>query len=107
MVQVKMVAFILGGVIINSVPVTSPSEQTFSIYPNPTNGICTIQSNSQRLSSNSRIEIYNVVGEKIYSSNPFFFTNSQIDLSKQPDGIYFVNLKTEERNEIKKIVITH
>ncbi len=75
-----------------------------SIYPNPSNGEFQIQANSHQLLANSQIEIYNVLGEKIYQSAIQSFTYSTIDLSSAPSGIYFLQLKTNKGVAVKKIV---
>ncbi|MEP6647797.1 MAG: M60 family metallopeptidase [Saprospiraceae bacterium] len=73
-----------------------------SVFPNPNTGEFTI---SQNNTNKTEIEIYNLVGERIYKTE---FTNltTTIDLSQQPKGIYF--LKTEDHNRnviIKKVII--
>jgi uncharacterized repeat protein (TIGR03803 family) len=59
-------------------------------YPNPNNGIFTIQSSV--IGGQSSLEIYNVLGEQVYSKNyPLSAISNQpisIDLSSQPSGIY-------------------
>lgn len=58
------------------------------VYPNPNNGQFTIQ--LPVVNTHSSVEIYNVLGEKVYSHCQI--TNSphyQIDLSNQPNGVYF------------------
>lgn len=62
------------------------SEINISISPNPSMGLFTIKSEKEF----SSIEILNVLGEKVYSSsNNARLTSSEIDLRKQPKGIYF------------------
>jgi hypothetical protein len=61
------------------------------VYPNPTNGIISIQSEK----AISTIQIMNVLGEIIYSDN----INSdkyEVDLSKNGKGIYFYTIKNNE-----------
>jgi hypothetical protein len=76
------------------------NENILSIHPNPSNGKFMINSNI----TNGELYIYNVLGEKIY-----FQKNeneeSEIDLSKQPNGIYFLQMKTEQGISTRKIVI--
>lgn len=75
---------------------------TATIYPNPSTGKFQIQSSKFQV---GRIDIYNMLGEKIYhdviSSGA---RNLQIDLSNQPDGIYFLTIKTGEATLSKKLI---
>jgi hypothetical protein len=62
------------------------------VYPNPSSGTFIFQS-PEKITS---LEIYNVLGEKVfYRERPALFTAS-IDLSNQPDGIYFYALNNNE-----------
>ena len=66
----------------------------FSIYPNPSNGKFNLVFASG--AKQSQIEIYNVLGECIYKSlilNP----QSLIDISAQPSGMYFYQIKNEQQ----------
>ncbi|MBI4931922.1 MAG: T9SS type A sorting domain-containing protein [Bacteroidetes bacterium] len=75
----------------------------FSIYPNPTSGLFNVQMSKFE---DVQMKIYNVYGECIYQ-HICTSAHQQIDLSSQPDGIYFVQLKTAEGVANKKIVISH
>jgi uncharacterized repeat protein (TIGR03803 family) len=89
---------------INQISVTS---NQLSIYPNPTSGQFTIELNGNQYGYT--VEIYNVVGEKIYVTPKSLegdFQKQTIDLSSQPDGIYFVYLKWEEGVEVGKVMVT-
>lgn len=66
------------------------NTETINIYPNPGNGKFTLAiSQAQPLAGTQTIEVYNVLGEKMYSTilNQAQ-QNYQIDLSSQPNGIY-------------------
>ncbi|MFA4853586.1 MAG: T9SS type A sorting domain-containing protein [Bacteroidales bacterium] len=68
-------------------------EGSITVYPNPSaDGKFTISSNS----TISSIEIYNVLGEKIYSKQ-INSEKADIDLSKQANGIYFYQIKNEKK----------
>jgi len=71
----------------------------FSIFPNPSSGIFSIRS----LEMISEIKIENVLGEKIYSSQ-INSNKSEIDLAKQPQGIYFIKVNSEKGTAIKRLI---
>lgn len=75
------------------------TENTFSVFPNPSNGNFTVNSEITK----GEIVIYNVEGEKILSENSSGKT--EIDLTNQPKGIYFVQIKSGEQISSKKIII--
>ena len=51
------------------------------------------------------MEVFNVIGEEVYQS---VLTNSRevINFSAQPDGMYFLYLKSEVGVEVGKVLIT-
>lgn len=75
----------------------------FELHPNPSNGIFNIQSGD--LSSKVLIEIYNVIGQIVYSDEFVYETNKTIDISTQPKGIYLVKIKSANFSTIEKVVI--
>jgi hypothetical protein len=69
------------------------------VYPNPSNGNFTLTfSHPELVSGSQTIEVYNVLGEKVYSQ--FIIPNSSfiINLSSQPNGIYLYRVITEDGN---------
>lgn len=75
-------------------------ENSFSIHPNPSNGI--IYLSALNTQWNSTLEIYNLQGQLIFQSNHF---ESEIDLSNQPKGMYTVKLKSDNDVFIEKIIM--
>ncbi|MBI4931123.1 MAG: T9SS type A sorting domain-containing protein [Bacteroidetes bacterium] len=73
-----------------------------NVFPNPTDGKCTLVFASG--AKQSYIEIYNVMGEKIYSSQ-INSGKTEINLSKQPKGIYFLQIQSSGKTYNSKIVI--
>lgn len=69
---------------------------TYSVFPNPANNQLNIKGNF----NNTKIEICNAIGQKIYS-NKINSVNLLIDISEFDNGIYFVNID----NKIKKLII--
>lgn len=70
------------------------------ILPNPSSGKVTLSSEI----SKGEISVYTIFGEKVFQSE-MKNQKSEIDLSKQPDGIYFVHVISEKGRVIKKIII--
>ncbi len=56
----------------------------FIIYPNPTTGIFQISGN---ISTNAKISVFNLFGEKVYANN---FDNGYFNLSHLSNGIYLI-----------------
>ena len=81
----------------NCFPVSVPennSQEGISIFPNPSSGMFTIDSKVDY----GEISIYNVLGERVFEIlNIKPHTPDQIDLSDQPSGIYFYEVKNVQR----------
>ncbi len=71
------------------------------VYPNPTTGKFTIQT---RTNKQYLIDVRNVVGEKIYASVSNGAT-TEIDLSDQSAGVYFVYLQSGDERVVRKVVV--
>lgn len=83
---------------------SSPSEK-FNIYPNPSDGKFTISCGNSDI---KRIDIYNVLGEKIYSDSEFKGkTSSNINIFCSSKGIYFIRLLTDDEKFHTKNVVIH
>jgi trimeric autotransporter adhesin len=75
-------------------------SDSINVFPNPNNGQFTVVCNSKIVaSSQATIEIYNILGEKIYSAN-LMDGNTNINLGKQAAGIYIYRISTSEGNLI-------
>ena len=66
------------------------------VYPNPTTGIVSINSDKEIL----ELTIYSINGEVIFSGKDI----SRIDLSIYPTGMYFISLKFDKEIIYKKII---
>lgn len=69
------------------------NDVNVTLYPNPSNGIFSVKSESLI----SKIEIINVIGKTIYSSE-INSNQTIIDFSKQAKGIYFYQVQTKDNN---------
>ncbi len=80
---------------IPSIPTPSP----LTISPNPASQTLNITYNSI-----AQLIITDMMGNKIYSQ-PITTINNSIDVSKWSKGVYFVQLRSERENLVKKLVI--
>ena len=97
---------------IDDVTVTAPTgieqvvgeENSIDIFPNPSNGNFSVahQTNGNK---SQTIEVYNVVGELIYSETTKNKSTNTINISQSPKGIYFVKFNDGEKITTKKIVL--
>ncbi len=72
-----------------------------TVFPNPSSGVFTVKSAGLGV---RRLDIYNMLGEKVYSTEPHP-SNSELNLSDKPKGIYFLRLQGEKQMYTSKIVI--
>ena len=87
--------FSLDTTFINGINTVKNVFGNITISPNPSTGIFTIQSSV--VSGQSSVEVYNVLGEKVYSSSHSLSTNHySFDLSNQPNGIYLYRVLNED-----------
>ena len=75
-------------------------NEMFSIYPNPTSGKFTIETNN----SNTYIQIFDVSGKSIYQMQ-MNSNKTSIDLTNFENGIYLIHCITNKNNYQTKIII--
>ncbi|MES2779731.1 MAG: ice-binding family protein [Bacteroidota bacterium] len=74
---------------------------TIELYPNPATGLINL---SSRQDQSGSVSVYNVLGSQVYHSEGF---PSSIDLSLQPNGVYFLHFINGSQTIVKKIMIKH
>ena len=74
-------------------------ETNIRIYPNPTQGIFTIEGINEKINA----RIFNAFGDEIYLNQ--LNLPAKVDLSSQPKGIYFIKVETDKSTFFKKLVI--
>lgn len=78
-------------------------DKSFSIFPNPTSGLVSIQ--SQTGAEVHSIEVYSLEGKLLVSKTINDRTNIQFDASELSNGLYILNIKTEEGVVSKQLSI--
>jgi type IX secretion system substrate protein len=80
-------------------------ENQISVFPIPSSGYVTVETNSDNLKID-RITIYNAQGQPISASRKAIGKSRlNLSVSKLPDGIYFMEINTNEGVSMKRIVI--
>ena len=65
------------------------SSKGFNVYPNPTNGLLTIESGAESI---TRLEVCNMLGEVVLQPK---MTRNTIDISQLETGMYMLNITTK------------
>ncbi len=80
-------------------------NNSVKVFPNPSKGIFNLQANSQWPIANSHVEIYNVLGEKVFDKALRPVTQGQggqaqgdyqINISSESSGVYFYRMISEK-----------
>ncbi len=78
------------------------SNEMVTIYPNPNNGMFTIES---PIDGHWSGEVYNELGQEVYNKNGVGKIHEQLNLENLSAGIYSLRLQTSSGIAVKKLVI--
>lgn len=84
-----------------TVGVKTNTADLISIFPNPSTGLLNVNT----VDATSSLEVYNVIGEKVYANANLIKGNNNIDLSGLSNGSYFVRINSNNQITTKKVVI--
>ena len=77
-------------------------QNSIFIYPSPSSGKFKVQS---LMFSVLKSEVRNVMGQVVHEFNSAGTSAFSFDLSAQPDGVYFLTLRSAERIAVKKLML--
>ena len=87
---------------VSTLSVANFESESFTVYPNPTNGLLNISSkNSSGLINN--VVVSDVLGKTV-QTNSFNSSKAVLDLSRLNSGVYFVKVQSEGVDKIMKVV---
>ena len=75
-------------------------QNNLLIYPNPSNGIFTIETIAQY----DEIKILDITGKVVFMTEEYTLRN-EIDLTSQQRGIYFISIQGESGRVVKKVIV--
>ncbi len=91
--------------LITNVPNTQHSQlstNSLALYPNPTNGIVTIELPKE--STNGNFRLLNINGKEVFNQN-LNSSSNQIDVSHLSTGIYFYRYRDNKQGHAGKLVL--
>jgi hypothetical protein len=88
--------------LILEVPLVLSMDVKFRLYPNPTAGLFTLQLSELK---EAKILVCDALGRCIFTKDCRNESQSQINLSGQPKGIYFVQVSSGEERSVQKLLI--
>jgi hypothetical protein len=81
-----------------------PVTSFFTIYPNPTTGAFTLELLQTQETSEVKVEIYGMRGEKLLNDRFAGWNKYAFSLEDQPEGIYFIRVWCGEKLGAQKII---
>ncbi len=84
----------------NNVGIGEQENDKFEIYPNPTSGNVNLV-----CPAGYQLEVRNLLGELVYNVNETSEGKTQLDMSRFPNGIYYIVRISEEGKDIKKLIL--
>lgn len=98
-----------GGILIYDCIVTGINTNSknyvneIDVFPNPSQGMFTLLFQGNRVSGS--VEVFNALGQKVYTGKTNASSNTEIDLAHAPRGIYLVKVMSDEHAYFKKVMI--
>ena len=90
-------------IIVNTVGIIELAQElsNVQVHPNPTTGELRIESGELRI---NYVEIFDVYGRKLLSPMPQTFPKTVLNISHLQAGVYFVKIRTEAGEVVKKVL---
>jgi hypothetical protein len=82
------------------------SSHDIPVYPNPNNGIFSLNITHEDVSGYARILIFDSNGQEVFSNGSFMTGIHHFNLTNLKSGNYFVSIRIEEEEITQKIIIT-
>jgi hypothetical protein len=80
-------------------------QEAFSIFPNPTNGEVQLNLASELSNKNGFVTIYSLTGKMLYSIALQSIAGQRLELSWLGEGIYMIEVRSNEFRSIERLMI--
>lgn len=81
------------------------NSKQFIVYPNPASSVMQLSVNGNRL---EELKVFDVFGRDVrYEIIDMRPNTAKLDMSNLPDGVYFVQVKTNEGSSTQKFIVQH
>ena len=87
---------------ISTVPPIQQNIEGLSIYPNPVSSGKTYINITSKYNFDKKIEFYNVLGKRIFST---VLTGKELNISNLSKGVYILKITENNTSETRKLVI--
>ena len=77
-------------------------SNNLTVFPNPTNGVFTIQSDNDQ---NIQVKIMDVLGKQIYQTHIISKGTNEINASSLSKGVYLLKFEMDEKQGVKRLII--
>jgi hypothetical protein len=82
----------------------TPKNLNFEVYPNPSsNGYFNIKAEGSI--SNAQLAVYDILGKEVLKRPLDLPGKFLLDLTDMPKGLYLLNIKSDNKNDVRKIKI--
>jgi hypothetical protein len=81
-----------------------PDNGFFKIYPNPTTGKFTLELTSDISSEQAHVDIFGILGEKIFSKDLILMRTQEFSLAERSTGVYVVHVTSGVNTRCQKII---
>lgn len=99
-VKVKVPCIPIGPNQGRTIQFSEAESEDIKVYPNPTSGEFVLDAPP------GKFQIFNALGQHVFTSD-IYGNDRNVNLSKFPDGIYILKIRTEKSNYTKKILLKH
>ncbi len=95
--------------VVNCVGIGENEAPGLELFPNPTNGIINVTLTSDKF-ENANIQVLDALGKIVYTTEGINISGTntvQVDLTNEPQGLYFVTVSGDGQRITKKIFVRH